>query len=114
MMKNKIHSKVKSEEEKEIRRKVSRFGIRTSIIVIFYIILVAFLDNQLHKDKIDYKRASFVYNEYICTQKEYIEELKAILYFNFGDTIHFCEYESEIDSLENALDEMYSVNKRDL
>jgi len=112
MKKNMIYSKVKSEEEK-----TKIIGILSWICLAFSIILIIFLDSLIPKkmvDKIDYKRASFVYNEYICTQKEYIEELKAILYFNFGDTIHFYEYESKIDSLENALDEIYSVNKRDL
>ena len=110
MKKNMIYSKVKSEEEK-----IKSIGILAWIVLIFSIILIVFLDSLIPKktvNEIDYKKASFVYNEYICTQKEYIEELKAILYFNFGDTIYFCEYESKIDSFENALDEMYSVNKR--
>ena len=112
MKKNMIYSKAKSEEEK-----IKSIGILAWIVLIFSIILIVFLDSLIPKktvDEIDYKKASFVYNEYICTQKEYIEELKEILYFKFGDTIYFCEYESKIDSLENTLDEMYSVNKRDL
>lgn len=110
MKKNKIYSKAKSEEEK-----IKSIGILSWIGLSFSIVLIVILDSLIPKkvvDKIDYKRASFVYNEYICIQKEYIEELKEILYFNFGDTIYFCEYESKIDSLENTLDEMYSVNKR--
>lgn len=111
MKKNMIYSKVKSEEEN-----TKSIGILAWIGLAFSIILIIVLDSLVPKkivDEIDYKRALFVYNEYICIQKEYIEELKAILYFNFGDTIHFCEYESKIDSLENALDEIYSVNKRE-
>ena len=85
------------------------------ILLLFIICLFSLMkcsSKYENKDLIDYKKASFVYNEYIECQKEYIEELESIIYFTYGKNINLETHEKKIDECERVLDSIYSVNVR--
>lgn len=63
------------------------------------------------RDQINYKNASFVYNEEILCYKELVQSIDDYQFEVYNDTILIGEsVRSQIDYLEHQLDSIYSVN----
>ena len=64
------------------------------------------------RDQINYKNASFIYNEEILCYKELVQAIDDYQFEKYNDTILIGEEtRNQIDYLENQLDSIYSVNK---
>lgn len=89
-------------------------GIINLIIALFIVVLTAqavMCDNKNNRDKINYKYATFVYNEEIITYRELVEALDDYQLEKYNDTNLIGESQRDrIDSLETALDSIYAVN----
>lgn len=65
-----------------------------------------------HRDKIDYKAASFIYNEEIECYKDLVQALDDYQFNVYKDTVLMAEdIRAEIDYFEEQLDSIYSANK---
>jgi len=63
------------------------------------------------RDQINYKNASFIYNEEILCYKELVQAIDDYQFEKYNDTILIGEnVRSQIDYLEHQLDSIYSVN----
>ena len=64
------------------------------------------------RDKIDYRTASFIYNEEILSYRELVMTLDDYQLQKYHDTVLVGEnIRSQIDYFEEQLDSIYSVNK---
>ena len=89
-------------------------GIINLIIALFIVVLTAqavMYDNKNNRDRINYKYATFIYNEEIITYRELVEALDDYQLEKYNDTNLIGENQRDrIDSLEAALDSIYAVN----
>lgn len=89
-------------------------GIVNLIIALFIVVLTAqavMYDNKNNRDKINYKYATFIYNEEIITYRELVEALDDYQLEKYNDTNLIGENQRDrIDSLEIQLDSIYAVN----
>lgn len=83
-------------------------------IILAVIILIVGVQIGLnkHRDQINYRQASFIYNEEILCYKELVMTLDDYQLQKYHDTVLVGEYiRTQIDYFENKLDSIYSVNK---
>lgn len=79
-------------------------------IMLITALLVRCEDN--HRDKIDYKAATFIYNEEILCYKQLVQAIDDYQFEVYHDTVLMAEdIRAEIDYFEEQLDSIYSVNK---
>lgn len=83
-------------------------------IILAVIILIVGVQIGLnkHRDQINYRQASFVYNEEILCYKELVQALDDYQFEVYHDTVLMAEdIRAEIDYFEEQLDSIYSANK---
>lgn len=83
-------------------------------IILAVIILIVGVQIGLnkHRDQINYRQATFVYNEEILCYKELVIALDDYQLQKYHDTVLVGEnIRSKIDYFEEQLDSIYSVNK---
>ena len=83
-------------------------------IILAVIVLIAGVQIGLEqqRDQINYKHASFIYNEEILCYKELVQTIEDYQFEMYNDTILVGEnIKTQIDYLEEQLDSIYSVNK---
>lgn len=90
--------------------KIDKF-FKNVIIVCGISAITAQLVHKSYNDQINYKSASFVYNDYIDAQKALIDSMQNKLN-DFGDTASYNEYCDAFHAYEEQLDEIYSKNVR--
>ena len=82
----------------------------TLLIMVLTSVLVRCEDKQ--RDKIDYRTASFIYNEEIECYKDLVQALDDYQFNVYKDTVLMAEdIRAEIDYFEEQLDSIYSANK---
>ena len=83
-------------------------------IILAVIVLIAGVQIGLkqQRDQINYKHASFIYNEEILCYKELVQTIEDYQFEMYNDTVLMAEdIRAEIDYFEEQLDSIYSVNK---
>ena len=92
--------------------------VQSVLQVIVVVLVIMLLTVQLtrcedkHRDKINYKEATFIYNEELLCYKELVQAIDDYQFEKYNDTILIGKNtRNEIDYLEKTLDSIYSVNK---
>ena len=83
-------------------------------IILAVIVLIAGVQIGLkqQRDQINYKHASFIYNEEILCYKELVQTIEDYQFEVYHDTVLVGEnIKTQIDYFEEQLDSIYSVNK---
>lgn len=82
------------------------------ILAIIILIVGVQIGLNKHRDQINYRQATFVYNEEILCYKELVESLDDYQLQKYYDTVLVGEnIRTQIDFFEEQLDSIYSVNK---
>lgn len=91
--------------------KVDKIILNIILAIILLIVGVQIGLNK-HRDQINYRQASFIYNEEILCYKELVMTLDDYQLQKYHDTVLVGEdIRTRIDYFEEQLDSIYSVNK---
>ena len=86
--------------------------ISNIILAIILLIVGVQIGLNKHRDQINYRQASFIYNEEILSYRELVMTLDDYQLQKYNDTILVGEnIRTQIDYFEEQLDSIYSANK---